>query len=81
MIKRAMNEPEAVRKEQKSLVFKTITEINNHSRMNSKAISLKDIRRKLDENVISNEEIGAAIKELDDEGHIHFDSQTEKIYM
>ena len=41
---------------------------------------IRDIRKKLDMNKISDEEIGAALSLLDHDGHIHYDSQTEKIY-
>ena len=70
-----------IAKEQRSLVFRTITELHNHLKVDKGAISLRDVRRKLDAGKISSEEIGSAIKVLDDEGHIHYDSQTEKIYM
>ena len=62
VIKRAMHEHETVRKELKSMVFKTITELKNNSKSSNQAIALKEIRRKLDASVISNEEIGSAIR-------------------
>lgn len=62
-----------LKKEQKSLVFKAITELKNRSKSDKGAISLKDLRKKIVEGLVSNEEIGIAIKALDHDGHIHYD--------
>ena len=70
-----------VGKEQKKLVFKVITDLKKKSKSNSGAITLKDIRKKLEKDNISNEEIGAAIAKLDGEGHIHYDPKEEKLYV
>lgn len=81
VIKRAMSQKITVKKEQKSMVFRAITELKNSLKTEQGSISIKEIRRKLDTKQISNEDIGAAIRVLDEEGHIHYDDQTELIYM
>ena len=53
-------------REQKSVVFKALTELKHHLKTNKGAISLKDLRKKVDSKVVSNEEIGLAIRQLDD---------------
>lgn len=63
------------------MVFRAITELKNSLKTEQGSISIKEIRRKLDTKQISNEDIGAAIRVLDEEGHIHYDDQTELIYM
>jgi len=81
VIKRAMEQIKTVKKEQRSMVFRAVTELKNALKTDQGAITLREIRKKLDSKQISNEEIGAAIRILDEEGHIHYDAATEKIYM
>lgn len=56
VIKRAMagTTDFELKKTQKSLVFKAIAELKNKSKVNKGGISLKDLREKLDESLISN---------------------------
>lgn len=56
MIKRAMNVMEAQKKlgrTQKAAVFKALTDLNARSKSTKGAISLKEIRAKVDPNVVS----------------------------
>ena len=55
-----------ITKQQKSLVFKALTELKNHLKTSKGAISLKELRKKVDAKLVNNEQLGLAIKELDD---------------
>lgn len=84
IIKRAMkSQPHDIEvpKEKKSIVFRAITEIKNHLKTDKGHITLKEVRKKVDAKQISNEEMGVIINALDEDGHIHYDPQTERIYM
>ena len=63
VIKRAMEQDHktTVKKEQRSMVFRAVTELKNSLKTEQGAITLREIRRKLDMKQISNEEIGAAL--------------------
>ena len=81
IIRLAMSKDSAVTKEHKSMVYRAINELNRSMKVAGGAITIKELRKKLDQKEIGNEEIGAALQILDKDGRIHFDEQTEKIYM
>lgn len=78
VMKRAMGQEGEVKKEVRSAVFRAISDLN---RVRAGGHDFKEIKRKINRQDISNEEIGYAIRSLEDEGRIHFDPQTEKIYI
>lgn len=81
IIKLAMSQDNIATKEHNSMVYRAINELSRSLKMAGGAITIREIRKKLDKKDISNEEIGAAIQFLDKEGRIHFEEQSEKIYM
>jgi len=46
-------------------VFRAITDLKNHLKTDKGAITLKEVRKKINPEQVSNEEIGAAIRDLD----------------
>ena len=54
VIKRAMNQKGSVKKQLKAMVFKAIVNLKNNLKTDNGAISLRDIRKKLETNLISN---------------------------
>lgn len=78
IIKRAITEKVKVTKEQKSAVFKALTQLKNSHKGDKGSFTLNELRKKVN---LSPQEIGAALGELDEAGHMHYDSSTEKIYM
>lgn len=64
-------------------MFKALIELQKHAKSSSQGISLNELRNKVNAQQVSNEELGAAIKELDSGSHsqIHYDAQAERIYM
>jgi hypothetical protein len=61
----ASENPDMVlKKESKSLVFKTIANLKNHLKIAGSGITLRELRKSIDANLVSNEEIGLAVKQL-----------------
>lgn len=70
-----------VTKEQKSLVFRAITELHNKSRNEGASISLNELRNQISAAALTTEQLLTALSELDSDGRIHFESKEGKIYL
>jgi len=69
-------------KEIKSHVFKMLTELKSRSRNDKGLITINDIRKAVNPDIVSRpEDLGAALNELDQAGQIHYDGTSEKIFM
>lgn len=68
-------------KQQKSIVFKALTELKNKTRNETGSITVKDLRKHIDIGILSDEELGNVLKELDSDGRIHYENNEQKIYM
>jgi len=59
-----------------------LTELKSRSRNDRGLITINDIRRAVDPEIVSRpEDLGAALCDLDQAGQIHFDATSEKIFM
>lgn len=80
VIKAAMasqNSQIVLKKESRALVFKTIVNLKNHLKNSGGGgISLRELRDKIDEKLVSNEELGLAIKKLQEDGQIVYEQAT-----
>jgi hypothetical protein len=82
IIKKAIEGNIDVTKEQISIVFKALTEIKSKKKGDT-AITMLDVRRQIqkDSKNITDEELGGALRQLGIIGHIHYESETNRIYM
>jgi hypothetical protein len=47
--------------------------LKNHLKASGAGITLKELRNNIDAKIASNEEIGLAVKQLSDEGHLIYE--------
>lgn len=71
----------AATKEQKSIVYRAITELKNKNRNEAGSISFSELRNYIPSAALNDDQMLAALLELDSDGRIHYEPKEEKIYL